>query len=142
MAAIDQATVAHSEQICLENYGGNVLKELQRVGRELFTTNFVANDILKISANGARNKITAWAKHGVVAQVGTVIVPPATRPTHLYAVIDPCAVRLMHRVVPFEKFVRDRWLPCGHCITDNLINIDLYPEGEDPICRQCGRKLL
>ncbi len=142
IAAIDQATVAHSEQICIENYGENALKELQRVGRELFTTNFVANDILKISANGARNKITGWANLGVVALVGTVIVPPATRPTHLYGVIDPCAVRLIHRAVPFEDFLRDRWLPCGHCITDNLINIDLYPVGEDPICRQCGRKLL
>lgn len=142
MAAIDQATVVHGEQVCIENYGENVLKDLQRVGRELFTTNFVANDILKISANGARNKITAWANLGVVAQVGTVIVPPATRPTHLYGVVDPCAVRVMHRAIPFEEFVRDRWLPCGHCITDNLINIDLYPEGEDPICRQCGRKLL
>lgn len=142
MAAIDQATVAHSEQICIENYGQNSLKELQRVGRELFTTNFVANEILKVSANGARNKITGWANIGVVAQVGTVIVPPATRPTHLYGVIDPCAVRLMHRAVPFEEFLRDRWLPCGHCMTDNLINIDLYPDNEDPICRQCGRKLI
>ena len=142
MGAIDQATVFHSEQICIESYGENVIKELQRIGRELFTTNYVANDILKISANGARNKITAWAKLGVVAQVGTTIVPPATRPTHLYGVVDPCAVRVMHRAIPFEEFVRDRWLPCKHCITDNLINIELYPDGEDPICRQCGRKLL
>jgi hypothetical protein len=122
MAAVDQATVAHSEKICLENYGETTLKELQRVGRELFTTNFVANDILKITANGARNKITSWVNSGVVAQVGTVVVPPATRPTHLYGVIDPCAVRLMHRAVPFEEFLRDRWLPCDHCMTDNLIN--------------------
>jgi len=142
MEAIDQATVSHSEQVCIENYGESILKELQRIGRELFTTNFVANDVLKISANGARSKITSWVNLGAVAQVGTVIVPPATRPTHLYGVIDPCIVRVMHRAVPFEEFVRDRWLPCGHCITDNLIDIELYPEGEDPICRQCGRKLL
>jgi hypothetical protein len=142
MAAIDQATVAHSEKICIENYGENILKELQRVGRELFTTNFVANDILKISANGARNKITSWVNLGIVSQVGTVIIPPATRPTYLYGVVDPCVVRVMHRAIPFEEFVHDRWLPCGHCITDNLINIDLFPEGEDPVCRQCGRKLI
>ena len=142
MTAVDQATVAHSEKIFIENYGEKVLKELQRVGRELFTTNFVANEILKISANGARNKITAWVNLGIVSQVGTVIIPPATRPTHLYGVVDPCAVRVMHRAISFEEFVLDRWLPCEHCITDNLINIDLYPEGEDPICRQCGRKLL
>lgn len=142
IAAIDQATVAHSEKICIENYGENILKELQRVGRELFTTNFVANDILKISANGARNKITSWGNLGIVSQVGTVVIPPATRPTYLYGVVDPCVVRVMHRAVPFEEFIHDRWLPCGHCITDNLININLYPPGEDPVCRQCGRKLL
>lgn len=142
MAAIDQATVSHSEQVCIENYGENILKELQRVGRELFTTNFVANDVLKISTNGARNKITSWANLGVVAQVGTVIVPPATRPTHLYGVVDPSAVRVIHRAIPFEEFIRDRWLPCAHCMTDNLINIELYTEGDDPVCRQCGRKLL
>jgi hypothetical protein len=142
MGAIDQASVSYSEQICIESYGENVLKELQRIGRELFTTNFVANEVLKVSANGARNKITGWVSLGVVAQVGTIIVPPATRPTHLYGVVDPCAVRVIHRAIPFEEFVRDRWLPCRHCNTDNLINIELYPEGEDPICRQCGRKLL
>jgi hypothetical protein len=140
--AIDQATVDHSEKIFIENYGEKILKELQRIGRELFTTNFVANEILKISANGARNKITAWVNLGIVSQVGTVIIPPATRPTHLYGVVEPCAVRVMHRAISFEEFVLDRWLPCEHCITDNLINIDLYPEDEDPVCRQCGRKLL
>ena len=142
IAAIDQATVIHGEQIFIENYGESVLKDLQRVGRELFTTNFVANDILKISANGARNKITAWISLGVVAQVGTIIIPPATRPTHLYGIVDPCAVRVIHRTVHFEKFVQDRWLPCKHCTTDNLISIELYPEEEEPMCRQCGRKLL
>ena len=142
IAAIDQATVSHSEKICIENYGENILKDLQRVGRELFTTNFVANDILKISANGARNKITSWVSLGIVSQVGTVIMPPATRPTFLYGVVDPCVVRVMHRAIPFEKFVQDRWLTCEHCITDNLINIDLYPEGEEPVCRQCGRTII
>lgn len=142
MEALDQATVEYSEKVFVENYGEGVLKELQRVGRELFTTNFVANDVLKITGNGARNKITSWISLGVVAQVGSVIIPPATRPTHLYAIIDPCAVRVVHRVVPFEKFIQDRWLPCRHCNTDNLIDIDLYPKDSTPICRQCGRDLL
>ena len=142
LAAIDQATVIHSEKIFVENYGETVLKDLQRIGQELFTTNFVANEILKISANGARNKITGWANQGIIAQVGTVVVPPATRPTHLYGVLDPCAVRIIHRTVPFEDFVQDRWLPCGHCITDNFIDLNLYPEGEEPLCRECGRALV
>ncbi|MGK0524788.1 MAG: hypothetical protein ACI92N_002432 [Pseudomonadales bacterium] len=142
MTAIDQATVIHGEKVFVENYSEPVLKDLQRIGRELFTTNFVANDVLKISGNGARNKITSWANQGIVAQVGTVTIPPATRPTHLYGVIDPCAVRIIHRAIPFEEFVQDRWLPCEHCITDNLVDLNLYPEGEDPLCRQCGRTLM
>ncbi|WP_459860624.1 hypothetical protein [Desulfuromonas carbonis] len=105
-------------------------------------TIFFTPSILKISANGARNKITSWISLGVVAQVGTVIIPPATKPTHLYGIVDPCAVRVIHRTLPFEKFVQDRWLPCEHCMTDNLISIELYPKVEEPMCRQCGRKLL
>ncbi|AOY89633.1 hypothetical protein BKP64_16445 [Marinobacter salinus] len=142
LGAVDQATVIHGEKVFIENYGEAVLKDLQRIGRELFTTNFVANEILKISSNGARNKITGWANQGIVAQVGTVIAPPATRPTHLYGVLDPCAVRIIHRAVPFEEFVQDRWLPCEHCVTDNFIDLNLYPEGEEPLCRECGRALV
>ncbi|MCG8336968.1 MAG: hypothetical protein MJE63_20875 [Proteobacteria bacterium] len=125
-----------------ETYGDIFLKEIQRVGRELFTTNYVANDVLKITGQGARNKITAWVKTGLVAQVGTVVVPPSKRPVNFYCVVDPIAVRLIHRSIPFDRFLKDRWLPCGYCEEDNLINIDLYPEDNASICRGCGRELL
>lgn len=138
----DQATVSFSEQLAQENYDDSLVKEIQRVGKELFTTNYVANDILKISGNGARNKITGWTKAGLVSQVGTVVVPPATRPTHFYCVVDPFIVRLMHRSQPFKDFLKDRWLPCINCETDNLIDIELYPVDNDAVCRHCGRELL
>jgi hypothetical protein len=141
-ASVDLASVEFSELLFIENYGESVLKEIQRVGRELFTTNYVANDVLKITSNGARNKITSWANLGLVSQVGTVVVPPAKRPTHFYCVVDPTAVRVIHRSIPLEKFLADRWLPCDYCETDNLINIELYPAGNEAICRQCGRELL
>jgi hypothetical protein len=141
-SSLDLATVQFCEILLIENYGEVFLKEIQRVGRELFTTNYVANDVLKITSNGARNKITAWANSGLVAQIGTVVVPPAKRPTHFYCVVDPTAVRVMHRSIPLDKFLADRWLPCNYCETDNLVNIELYPEGNTAVCRKCGRELL
>jgi len=141
-SSIDKATIDFSEQVFIENYGEVNLKEMQRVGRELFTTNYVANDVFKISANGARNKITAWVSTGLVAQIGTVTVPPAKRPTHFYCVIDPTAVRIIHRTIPLKDFLADRWLPCNYCEMDNLIDIDLYPKDNDAVCRQCGRPLI
>jgi len=141
-SSLDLASVQFGETLLTERYEEVFVKEIQRVGRELFTTNYVANDVLKITGNGARNKINGWVNCGLVAQVGTVVVPPAKRPTHLYCVIDPLAVRVMHRSVPLDKFLADRWLPCEYCGTDNLANIDLYPEGNIAVCRKCGRELL
>lgn len=141
-SSLDLASVEFGEILLLERYGEVFIKEIQRVGRELFTTNYVANTILKITGNGARNKINGWVNCGLVEQIGTIVVPPATRPTHLYCVIDPSAVRVMHRSVPLDKFLADRWLPCEYCGTDNLANIDLYPEGNMATCRKCGRELL
>ncbi|MAT49759.1 MAG: hypothetical protein CMK32_01040 [Porticoccaceae bacterium] len=141
-SSLDLASVQFGETLLTERHGDVFIKEIQRLGRELFTTNYVANDVLKITSNGARNKINGWANSGLVAQVGTVVVPPAKRPTHLYCVIDPSAVRVMHRSVPLDKFLADRWLPCEYCGTDNLANIELYPEGNMAMCRKCGRELL
>lgn len=106
------------------------------------TTNFIANDILKISAQGARNKITGWTKAGLVQKVGTIAVPPAKRPVNFYCAVDPIAVRLMHRTTSIDAFFKDKWLPCGYCKTDNLINLDLYPLENEAVCRQCGKELI
>jgi len=141
-SSFDIGILEFCETLITENYGDVISREIQRVGRELFTTNFVANDIFKISTNGARNKVTTWTKVGLVKQVGTVIVPPATRPVFFYCVVDPLAVRLLHRTISIDKFIEDRWLPCENCDTDNLSDINLYPNDNVPLCRKCGRELV
>ena len=142
LQALDIGLTKFSERIFKENYGETYFKEIQKVGRELFTTNYVANDVLKISVQGARGKIKGWVASGLVKQVGTIIVPPAKKPVNYYCVVDPLAVRLIHRTVDFEKFIKDRWIQCGHCRTDNLVNIDLYPMDNEAVCRECGRNLI
>lgn len=141
-SSFDIGILEFCETLVTENYGDVISREIQRVGRELFTTNFVANDIFKISANGARNKVTAWTKVGLVKQVGTVTVPPATRPVFFYCIVDPLAVRLLHRTISIDKFLEDRWLSCENCETDNLSDINLYPNDNVPLCRECGRELV
>jgi hypothetical protein len=141
-SSVDQGITSFSEMLFKELYGENFLKDIQKVGRELFTTNYIANDIFKISGQGARNKITAWTQAGLVKQVGTITVPPAKKPVNFYCVIDPIAVRLIHRTTPFDQFIKDRWLPCDHCNMDNLVDIGLYPEDNDAVCGNCGRRLV
>ncbi len=140
--AVDLGIVNFSEILCREIYGDELIKSIQKIGRELFTINYVANDILKISVQAARSKINTWAQTGLVKQVGTISIPSSNRPVHFYCVIEPAAVRLIHRTVDFVTFIKDRWLPCKHCTTDNLINIDLYPDENSASCRNCGRDLV
>ena len=140
--SVDIGVTNFSETLFKELYGEVSLREIQKVGRELFTTNFIANDVLKISGQGARNKITVWVQSGLVAQIGTVTIPQSRKPVNFYCVVDPGAVRLMYRTTDFVKFIQDRWLPCNHCKSDNLINIDLYPDKNEAVCRECGRNLI
>lgn len=139
LAAVDSGILEFSDMLTLELYGDEILRDMQRVGRELFTTNFVANDVLKISGQGARNKITGWTNTGVVKQVGTIAVPPARRPVNLYCAVDPVVVRIMHRTTPFKEFFIERWHSCTECKTENLFDVKYYSGENPPVCRACGR---
>ena len=141
-SSIDQGIISFSEMLFKENFGENYLKEVQKIGRELFTTNYIANDVFKISGQGARNKITKWIQVGFVKQVGTVNIPTSSKPVNFYCIIDPIAVRLIHRTEDFESFIKNRWLVCDHCNTDNLIDIEFYPKNNDAVCSNCGRNLI
>ncbi|EMQ2876214.1 hypothetical protein V9N52_001455 [Vibrio navarrensis] len=141
-ASIDQASVVFSGNLCSELYGEDIMRSMQKIGKELFTISYVANDVLKVSGQAVRNKITTWISSGILQQVGTIVVPPAKKPVNFYCVVDPSAVRVMHRTETFESFINDRWLPCDHCMTENLFDIELYAEGNDPSCRNCGREIL
>lgn len=140
--AIDAASIKFSEILCEELYDESVLKVMQKIGLELFTINYVANDILKITNQAVRSKISFWTDSGAIRQVGTIVTPSAKKPLNFYCVVDPVIVRLIHRKESFDEFIKTRWLPCDSCDTDNLMNIDLYPDTNEPECRGCGRSLI
>jgi hypothetical protein len=141
--AIERGIDMYCAQVTQERYGEDVVKDMQRAGRELFTINYLASEVFKKAhENTSRNRVGAWQNAGLVKQVGSVSVPDARRPLNLYYVADPAVVRLIHRSVPLPEFLKDRWVPCSHCGADNLMNIDLVPTGNDALCHDCGRKLL
>ena len=140
--AIDQGVLAYCNQVAMDNYPEEYIKDIQRVGRELFTINYLANDVFKVNTNAARNKIKNWQNAGLVRQIGTVSVETSNKPLNFYYITDPAIIRLIHRNIPLEHFLKDRWLPCGYCETDNLANIELYPEGNIPLCASCGQQLF
>jgi len=142
-AAIERAVLLHCEQIAEELYGEDIPRELQRVGRELFTISYLASDVFRTThENTSRNKVIKWQDLGVVVQVGSVSVQAARRPLNFYYVADPAMNRLIHRATPLDEFIRDRWLPCPHCHADNLMEIALLPPENDLLCHKCGRPLL
>jgi hypothetical protein len=139
---LDQATIEYSDQTTTHVYGDDIVKDLQRVGSELFTINHLANDIFKVSQNAIRNKVTRWTELGAVAQISTVSVPTSKRPLNFYCIVDPALVRLIHRRSSLELFFTDRWLPCKFCKKDNLMDISLFPKDNVPVCIECGREII
>lgn len=143
LTALDEGIKSFCEQVVVEQYTPDVVKDLQRVGRELFSINFLSNDIFKTThENSSRNKVTAWQKCNVVKQIGEISIKESRRPLNFYYVVDPAMVRAIHSNVSISKLLSDRWLPCSYCKYDNLMDIAFFPEGNDPICCKCGRNLI
>lgn len=140
--SVDLGIIEYCEEIVSESFTERTVKEIQKVGRELFTTNYIANEVLKITGEGARNKITAWAREGIVKQIGTISQDSSKRPLHFYCITDPAAVRLIHRKTTIQSFIKDRWIPCDYCNTDNIMDIDYFTDNNDAVCKECGRDLI
>lgn len=141
--ALDAGIRMFCEQLVVEQYGMDVVKDLQRVGRELFTINFLSNDVFKTThENTSRNKVTGWLKSGLVKQIGEVSIKESRRPLNFYYVADPAMVRTIHSSQSTDAVLANLWLPCNHCKCDNLLDPGLFPEDNDPVCSRCGRKLF
>lgn len=139
--AFDKGLTEFCEKYVRDTYEASVpLKEVQRVGKEIFTASFAATSVFKISLNAAREKISNWAKTGMVKTIGTVKVATSNKPINLYCIADPCMVRLLYRSEPLAKIVPEMWRECKNCRADNFFTLALF-EGRDPTCHECGKNL-
>lgn len=74
--------------------------------------------------------------------MGTVAVPESRRPLNFYYVSDPCMQRAIHEAEPLDTFLKNRWIECTSCGQDNLIDIALVPNDNEPVCAFCSRSLF
>ena len=141
--ALDKGISLFAEEITSELYGKEVCQDLKRAGRGIFTINYLASSVFKAAhENTSHNKVTAWQNCGVVRQVGTVSVPGSKRPLNFYYVSDPSMQRSIQESEPLEQFLKARWLECDYCATDNLIDLSVFPNGNEPLCISCSHQLF
>ncbi|MFQ5707679.1 MAG: P-loop ATPase, Sll1717 family [bacterium] len=141
--ALDQASISFSNEVSKELYGEDILRDLKRCGRDLFTVNYLANDVFKTShQNTSRNKITEWIKSGAVKQVGSTQVAGSKKPSNLYHVLDPRIKRLIHQTIPLARFIHNNWVDCKHCNADILIDLSNLIDGDEVLCWNCDRPIL
>lgn len=140
--SFDHATLEFSKQWAYEVYKETVTRELIKVGKDVFTNNFVANDVFKVEANSARSKINQWIQLGAVKEIGTVSVSTSKKPLKLYVIEDYFMLRIVNEKKSINEWFKDCHLPCTSCHYDNLYNINHYPENNKPCCVGCGRDLI
>jgi hypothetical protein len=140
-AAFDAGVIDYCDKHVRDSYGQHgPLREILKVGQEVFTTNHCATNVFKISVNGAREKIQSWTRAGLVVEAGTVKVLTSNKPVNVYCIVDPCVVRLIHRVRPLKEVARNRWHVCSKCGKDNFFDASTVLDFE-PSCINCQQPL-
>lgn len=110
-----------------------IFRELLKVGRLDFTTNYVANDVFKIGVNSARNKIAQWIQAGSVEKVGEL--HSGGRPVYQYAVSDIRIAKAMHPHFDFADLIQTKVRRCSKCGAIMMRDWDLRPNQS---CHVCG----
>ncbi|MGE5764354.1 MAG: P-loop ATPase, Sll1717 family, partial [Mycobacterium leprae] len=72
--AIWQGVRGYADELASELSGVH-LRDLKRLGKPTFTLNYLANEVLHLSVQAARNKVQNWMNAGVVDRVGDVAYP-------------------------------------------------------------------
>lgn len=114
-----------------------ILSELRKTHRLDFTVNYVANDVFKISQNGARSKIKTWMDAGVVKHVDDVKTDRPARPVHHFAVTDSRVAKVIFKELNFLDFLSQKLVLCRDCNQDLLRDWDL---SNQHLCHRCGKR--
>jgi hypothetical protein len=124
-----------SEERSIELFGEHV-DQIRRVKRPHFTINFVASEILRISSQGARQKILQWTASGACQKIDE-IENEGGRPLHLYAVSDPRLALTVIGSDECERIVEKNLRVCLQC--ERLIAV-AGEEEERIACWNCSSR--
>jgi predicted transcriptional regulator len=111
----------------------HIIRELLKVGKVEFTTNYIANNVFKIEVNSARNKIRLWEQMGVVERIGEIHT--GGRPVFNYAVSDIRVARAMLSQLGLAEFIGKKLANCKNCDAVLTRDWDHSPTGT---CHLCG----
>lgn len=107
------------------------LDDLKRIATPTFTIPHLANNIFRITHEGARRKIQLWLDTGIVDRVGD-IPSPGQRATYLFGVVDARVLIAMMPTTDVPLVLGNYVLVCPHC--GKLVITD-----RDPItCPACS----
>ena len=110
---------------------GTDLDQLRRVGTPTFTVNRLANDIFRITTQGARNKVQNWMAAGFAVKIGE-LPNKGNRPLHLYGVTDLRLAIAMRAGANSQQLLSQNAFLCPSCSF-----IALSAEQEHT-CIRCG----
>lgn len=118
------------------------MSEIRRIGRIEFTNRHLVTNVLRISANACRGKVTGWINAGLVAQAGEIQKGGlGGRPVKNYRVVDTRAALLASGQKDAVAFARDHLLECKTCEADQIADLDQVNPGQAVICSNCGASL-
>ncbi len=131
--AILEGITKFSQNRTQELLPAHIIRELVKVARVEFTTNYIANNVFKIEVNSARNKIRQWEQMGIVERIGEIHT--GGRPVFNYAVSDVRVARAMLPQAKLAQFFRNKLASCQKCAALLIRDWDLQPTSS---CHFCG----
>ena len=111
------------------------IRELRKIGFVEFTISFIANDVFKISTNGARSKVNAWEDLGIVKKIGKITVKTSGKPVNNYIISDIRVAKYVFEKTSVLEFIKDKYKECPNCDDMLLRDWDVPKKIECSKCR-------
>lgn len=118
------------------------IRELRKIGFVEFTIPYLANDVFKISKNGARSKVNVWEDLGIVKKVGTKIVKTSDRPVNNYTISDIRVAKYVFEKMLVLEFIKNKYKECPNCSEVLLSDWDISKKRGCPKCAHEIKPLL
>lgn len=138
---IDRASLKISERISEEHYGVELLGEIKKLDRELFSINHLGTNIYKVSNNAVRPRVTNWIDKGFTYLIGVDKSGDSKKPTNVYFLGDPRVNRIVNSKYTISDWFNNSWFPCIHCDADILLDFKYINEELDLECWNCKRAI-
>ena len=114
------------------------IREVRKIGRVDFTIPYLANDVFKISQNGARSKVHLWEDLGIVKKIGTTTVKTSDRPVNNYTISDIRVAKYVFEKMSVLEFIKNKFKKCPNCSDVLLRDWDISKKMD---CPKCGHEI-